>query len=160
MSEGIILLNQCGRPIDADRLIGAVRAALEGHPEYQHKRLSVVLTDTATIGAMNKQYAQVDAPTDVLSFRADALPQEAETAGSYLGDIIIAHDYASAQARATGSAIGDVLCLLAIHGTLHLIGYDHDSPAARECMWAAQDSALRTTHIDLAIVNRYGDIED
>lgn len=140
--------------------MGAVRAALDGNSEYERSSLGIVLTDSATIRAMNKQYAQVDAPTDVLSFRAEALPQESETCGSYLGDIIIAHDYASDQAQATGAAIGDVLCLLAIHGTLHLMGYDHDSSAARESMWAAQDLALRASNIDRAIVDRYGNIED
>lgn len=160
MSEGIILLNRCGRPIDADRLRGAVRAALDGNPEYEHSNLSVVLTDAVTIRTMNLRYAQVDAPTDVLSFRAEALAQDSETCGSYLGDIVIAHDYASDQAQATGAGIGDALCLLAIHGTLHLMGYDHDSPAARESMWVAQDLALRASNIDRAIVNRYGNIEE
>ena len=160
MTEGITLLNPSGAPIDADRLMGAARAALNGKPEYELSSLSVVLTDSATIRAMNRQYAQVDAATDVLSFRAEALPPESGTRGAYLGDIVIAHDYASDQALATGTAIGDVLCLLAIHGTLHLMGYDHDSPAARESMWAAQDVALRASNIDQAIVNRYGHIED
>lgn len=160
MSERIILHNPSGRPIDADRLLGAVRAALNGNPEYERSSLSIVLTDSTTIRAMNKQYAQVDAPTDVLSFRAEALAQESAKRGSYLGDIVIAHDYASDQAQATGTVISDVLCLLVIHGTLHLMGYDHDSPAARESMWAAQDLALSAAHIDQAIVDRYGNIED
>ena len=160
MSEGIILLNWYGRPIDADRLRGAVRAALDGNPKYGHSNLSVVFTDAATIRALNLRFAQVDAPTDVLSFRAEAFTQNSETCGYYLGDIVIAHDYASDQAQAIGAGIGDVLCLLAIHGTLHLLGYDHDSPAARESMWAAQDLALSASNIDRAIVNRYGDIEE
>lgn len=137
-----------------------MRAALDGNPKYEQSNLSVVLTDAATIHAMNQRYAQVDAPTDVLSFRAEALAQDSEACGSYLGDIVIAHDYASDQAQATGGGLGDVLCLLVIHGTLHLMGYDHDSPAARECMWAAQDLALRSLNIDSAIVNRYGNIEE
>ena len=160
MSDGILLQNPSRYPIDSEHLIRASRAVLDCHPEYEDGVLSIVLTDSKTISVMNLRYAQVDAPTDVLSFPADAAPLEFDEPGRYLGDIVIAHDYASAQARATATAVCDVLCLLVIHGTLHLLGYDHDTNAAIKKMWAAQELALRSLNIDPALVESYGNIEN
>lgn len=109
---------------------------------------------------MNQKYAHVDAPTDVLSFPADPLPHEAGEMDRYLGDIVIAHDYVSAQVGATDAALDEILCLLVIHGTLHLLGYLHDTAAAKAKMWAAQDIALRSLDIDPAVVKVYGNLDD
>jgi len=160
LSDGILLQNPSRYPIDSERLIRASRAVLDCHPEYEYGVLSIVLTDSKTISVMNLRYAQVDAPTDVLSFPADAAPLESDEPGRYLGDIVIAHDYASAQAQATATTVCDVLCLLVIHGTLHLFGYDHDTNAARKKMWAAQELALRSLNIDPTLVESYGNIEN
>ncbi len=160
MSDGIILQNPSHYPIDSERLIRASRAVLGCHPEYKDGDLSIVLTDSRMLNVMNLRYAQVDAPTDVLSFPADDAPRECCEARRYLGDIVIAHDYASAQARATAAAISDVLCLLVIHGTLHLLGYDHDTNVARKKMWAAQDLALQGMNIDPSLVESYGKSEN
>jgi probable rRNA maturation factor len=65
---------------------------------------------------------------------------------------VIAFPYASAQAAREGHHLGDSLSLLVVHGTLHLIGYDHDTPAARAAMWAAQEAALRALDVPLEIV--------
>ena len=156
MSDNISLHNPKHYRIEAERLVKASRAAVDCHPQAGGCRLSIVFTDSTSMRALNLRYANVDAPTDVLSFRADATPLEPGALDCYLGDIVIAHDYASDQARATATNPGDALCLLAIHGTLHLLGYDHDSKAARERMWAAQDRALRTLNIDRDIVDQYG----
>ena len=160
MSDSIIVQNPCRYPIDSGRLIRASRAALNANLESQNGCLSIVLTDSKTIKAMNLRYAQVNAPTDVLSFPSDAAPQEPGRTGPYLGDIAIAHDYASTQATATATNVSDVICLLAIHGTLHLLGYDHDTRAARERMWEAQRQSLRSMSIDPSIVEIYGNSEN
>lgn len=160
MSDGITLHNPSRFPIASERLLQASRAVLARHPTCEDSSLSIALTDSETIRALNLQFAQVDSPTDALSFRAGAVPLVSGEPERYLGDIVIAHDYASAQARATGTAISDVLCLLIIHGTLHLLGYDHDTKAAQDKMWTAQDHALRAIGIDRALVDQYGKIEN
>lgn len=160
MSDNISLQNPKRYRIDAERLVKASRAALDCHPQAGDCRLSIALTDSATMRALNSRYAKVDAPTDVLSFRAEATPLDSPALDRYLGDIVIAHDYAAAQAQATATNLGDALCLLAIHGTLHLLGYDHDSKAARDRMWAAQDRALRALNIDRAVVDQYGNSDN
>jgi probable rRNA maturation factor len=104
--------------------------------------LSLVITDEATVHALNAQFRGVDAPTDVLSFPADA-PKVPEAAPyPYLGDVIIAYPRAAAQAQQAGHSVEAELLLLTVHGVLHLLGFDHDTDAARAAMWAAQDAAL------------------
>lgn len=105
---------------------------------------------------MNLKYAGIDAATDVLSFPADEGPGGSGGLETYLGDIVIAHDYVSEQARTADADLNDILCLLAIHGTLHLLGYDHDTKAVKDVMWAAQDLALRALNIDPEIIDKYG----
>lgn len=160
MNDGINLLNPNRYPIDGGRLAQATRAILAADAIHQGASLCIALTDARTIQAMNLKYAHVDAPTDVLSFPADPLPQEAGARDRYLGDIVIAHDYVSAKVHATGAALDDILCLLVIHGTLHLLGYLHDTTAAKAEMWAAQDVALRSLDIDPAVVKAYGRLEN
>ena len=73
----------------------------------------------------------------------------------YLGDLIIAYPYAQAQAVREAQDLMQSLALLVVHGTLHLLGYDHDSPAGREAMWSAQDQALRSLDLPLSLVPSY-----
>lgn len=159
MSLGINLQNPGGYPINAESLKRAARAALTCHRRDEAGKLSIVITDSKTIRAMNLRYAKINAPTDVLSFPAEPAPQESGDDARYLGDIVIAYDYAADQAG-RAAAIADVLCLLVIHGALHLLGYDHDTPIARERMWAAQALALRAVQIDPEVVETYGRIEN
>lgn len=159
MSLGITLHNPRGYPIDSERLTRAAQAAFARHRSHEAGALSIVVTDAKTIKAMNQRYAAVNAPTDVLSFPAESAPQESGDCARYLGDIVIAFDYATEQAEETGAALGEALCLLVIHGTLHLLGYDHDSILARERMWAAQALALRAIQVDPAVVELYGNID-
>ena len=132
--------------VDGEALVAAVEATLasEGQPEAE---VTVVITDDEGIHELNRVFAGVDAPTDVLSFSARteapgfvvADPDE-ET---YLGDIVISYPFAAAQAATRGLPVARELALLAIHGTLHLLGYDHVGPEDEARMWARQDSLLR-----------------
>ena len=160
MSGGISLQNPSRYPIDSESLKRASQAVLACHPHDKDGSLSIVLTDSKTISGMNLRYAKVDAPTDVLSFPAEPAPRESGECGRYLGDIVIAFDYAAGQAQKTAAAVDDSLCLLVIHGTLHLLGYHHDTQAARDRMWALQVLALRAINVDPAVVELYGNIEN
>lgn len=85
--------------------------------------VSVLLTDDAAIAALNAQYRGKDGPTDVLSFSQDA-EFHAPGAPRLLGDIVISLDTAARQAANQGHTLDAEVCWLAIHGTLHLLGYD------------------------------------
>lgn len=152
MSHGIRLHNPGRYLLDAGRLQRAARAALDCQPERRQSSLTIALADARTIREMNLRYARIDAPTDVLSFPAAQTSAEEEP---YLGDIVIAYDYTAAQARVTGAPLADALCLLVIHGTLHLLGYDHGSGEDRDKMWAAQAQALGRLGIDPGILQLY-----
>lgn len=74
------------------------------------------------IRTLNRKWMKKDRPTDVLSF---PLGEKASDGKFYLGDIVIAAPVAARQARAKGWPLDRELRLLAIHGYLHLLGYDH-----------------------------------
>jgi probable rRNA maturation factor len=93
--------------------------------------LSVVLTDDASIRAINAQWRHKDEATNVLSFPA---PPAMPGAPRLLGDIVIAHETTAREAKAEGKPFADHLGHLAVHGFLHLLGYDHESDADAEVM--------------------------
>ena len=93
--------------------------------------LSVMLTDDESIRAINAQWRQKDAPTNVLSFPA---PPSMPGAPRLLGDIVIAHETTAREAEAEGKPFADHLGHLAVHGFLHLLGYDHESDTDAEVM--------------------------
>ena len=130
--------------VAADHLARAIAATLtaEGRPEGE---VTLLVTDDATIAAYNQQYRGVEGPTDVLSFAAQEPTPGFVTApemASYLGDIVIALPFTRRQAAALDRPLSAELLLLAVHGTLHLLGYDHAEPADEATMWARQDAIL------------------
>lgn len=85
--------------------------------------LSVLLCDDRTIELLNSHFRKICKPTDVLSFPAhDRLP----TGTVHLGDVAISLETAARQAEAAGHSLERELCLLLIHGVLHVCGYDHE----------------------------------
>lgn len=151
---GVVIQNEDGYPIDAARLKQAAQQVLKDAGAALNSELTVVITDDTTVAAYNQQYRDLNAPTDVLSFPAE-LPEHMLSEfdeADYLGDLVIAYGYASAQAKRENHDLSDSLCLLVVHGTLHLLGYDHDTLEHKTEMWAAQSAALRALDIDPAIV--------
>lgn len=102
--------------------------------------LTVVLVNEETIRQMNLDFAGENHATDVLSFPSGDI--DPDLGSPYLGDIIIAVPIAQKQADAGEHALQDELMLLACHGTLHLLGFDHSDPAQKATMWKAQESVL------------------
>lgn len=83
--------------------------------------VSVALVSDRTVRRLNREYAGIDAATDVLSF-----PAGGPAIGvPLLGDVVIAAGVARRQARAAGHPVSHEVRLLALHGLLHLLGYDH-----------------------------------
>lgn len=111
----------------------------------QHKlpaEVTLLLTDDDQLRTLNKEYRGIDAPTDVLSFATgDSMPGMEEDE-AYLGDIIISVPTAERQAKLGGHSLKAELQLLAVHGTLHLLGYDHEDLDEKDRMWWAQASIL------------------
>jgi probable rRNA maturation factor len=153
MTAAIEISNEAEYPVDQQRLESAIRAVLAAYTDApSDSSLTVVFTDNDAVAALNRQFREIDAPTDVLSFPADPPPVEIPDEPVYLGDLVIAFPYASAQASREGHDLQDSLALLVIHGTLHLLGYDHDTVENRAEMWKAQENALRELGISPEIV--------
>lgn len=134
-------------------LTAVAREALrvDGAPEGV---VSLVITDDATVQELNREYRDLDEPTDVLSFGLGGLakPLEEEPDGFdfvvpgdqplEIGEVIIAYPYAARQAAATGRAVRDEVALLVTHGVLHLLGHDHLEPEESAAMRAREVETL------------------
>ena len=128
---------------DLTRVI-AIALAAEGRTDAE---VTLVITDDKAVAELNRQYRAVDGPTDVLSFAAQEPTPGfvgAPEAAAYLGDIIIALPFTRRQAAGLSRPLADELRLLAVHGTLHLVGYDHAEPDEEVAMWARQDEILES----------------
>ncbi len=115
----------------------------EGKPETTEVSISFV-TDEA-IHELNREWREVDRPTDVLSFECDGFDDDMpafEDAVFELGDIVVAPDVAEAQAPLYGLSFADEVSLLVTHGLLHLCGYDHMEDDEAEEMEARERALL------------------
>jgi probable rRNA maturation factor len=128
-------------PISIDPAVveAAAQASLQACNAPTHADLTIVLADDAQIHQLNRQFLDIDAPTDVLSFPAGDV--DPDTDRPYLGDVVISIERAQAQAQ--NHTLEDELRLLVVHGVLHLLGYDHAEQAEKEAMWGIQREVLR-----------------
>lgn len=124
--------------VDPDLIEQSLRSTLRTVRQVEAGTITVVITDRDTIRQLNQQYRGIDAPTDVLSFENTPDPDFPDDDPDHLGDIIIAYPVAAAQALAAGHRPQEEVALLAVHGALHLLGFDHDTPDTKEEMWTVQ----------------------
>ena len=109
--------------------------------------LSINLSTNDEVHALNAQWRGKDKPTNVLSFpmlERDELTALANTddGEALLGDLILAHGVCAAEAEEKGIPLADHVTHLIIHGTLHLLGYDHSTEEEKAVMWAEQAKVL------------------
>ncbi len=123
--------------VDAQRLGDAVRHALQG----ESAELSLVIVGDEEMARLHGAYRDDPTTTDVLTFPYEDDGVDEEMAG-YLGDVIVCFEQAARQAEEEGHAVGEELVLLAVHGTLHLLGYDDESPDEKAEMWARQREVM------------------
>jgi probable rRNA maturation factor len=131
-----------GRPVRVAGLSSWLRRVA---PAVARGRLSIALVSDAQVRALNHRYRGKDCPTDVLSFPATEFPPQkrrpardvrpvssvSRAPAMDLGEIVIARGVARRQARAARHAELTELRVLALHGLLHLLGYDHEVDAGR-----------------------------
>jgi probable rRNA maturation factor len=136
----------------------AVREAA-GMAKAANGELAIVLTDDAAVRALNRDWRGKDTATNVLSFPA-ALESPAPPPGKrragvrLLGDIVIAYETTAQEAHAEHKPFLHHLAHLAVHGYLHLAGYDHDCDAEAERMEALEIAVLRRLDVPNPYVPR------
>lgn len=102
--------------------------------------LSITFVGRATIARLNRRYLGHHGATDVISFGLGRLGRR----GAVVGDVYICAEVARDNARRQGISAGEELLRLVVHGTLHILGYDHPSGAGRTTsrMWRQQERIL------------------
>lgn len=127
----ISAVNATGHRVPMRTIQEALTKMLEAESQPPSE-ISILLTDREGIRSLNRQYRGVDAATDVLSFpvapHADGSPTRA------IGDIAICLEIATQQAEAHETDVETEIACLAVHGGLHLLGYDDSSDAGRDDM--------------------------
>ena len=115
----VLVADGHGRPMSAP---GVTRWLTGVAPAHARGTVSIALVGDATVRTLNRTFRGIDRATDVLSFPCDATSDR----GRFFGDIIIARGLARRQARRAGHSELTELRVLALHGLLHLLGYDHE----------------------------------
>ena len=125
--------------LDQTCLRQAIRITLKS-TDYADADITLKITGDEEMQNFNLTYRNINQTTDVLSFNQDYI--DPETGRLYLGDIIISFDQVKVQAEEIKQTVDQECARLAIHGTLHLLGYDHAEPKEKEVMWEQQETLL------------------
>ena len=126
----MLVADERGRSVPANGLASWLRRVA---PARARGTVSIALVSDDRIRALNRTYRRTNYATDVLSFPAtsEASSPPRRTVERFLGDIAIARGVARRQARAAGHSEATELRVLALHGLLHLLGYDHERDDGR-----------------------------
>lgn len=140
--------NESGVEIDERALLDVARYTLARMRIHPLSELSVIAVDPAAMEHLHLQWMDLPGPTDVMSFPMDELRpptrEDEEPAQGLLGDVVLCPEVARQQGEQapTRHSMDDELQLLTVHGVLHLLGYDHDEPAARAEMFGLQKAII------------------
>ena len=140
--------------LEAD-LTKAMNVVAELEALSPQTEVDITLVDDAAIHELNRTYRGIDRPTDVLSFALDEGEEEPEVDGDeiehLLGDVIISAPTAVRQGEEYGHGLEREMTYLAVHGMLHLLGYDHMEEKDKLIMRKREEEVLR--RLDLAEEN-------
>lgn len=103
---------------------------------------NIIIVDNNYIHELNKNYRNIDRETDVITFALEDYDDNVDLGFRLLGDIYISYDKAVSQAKEYGHSLERELCFLAVHGFLHLLGYDHMEKEEEKIMFNKQEEIL------------------
>jgi probable rRNA maturation factor len=139
--------------IPRDDVMGAwIARALEAAGQPANTEVSVRVVDSDEIQALNREYRGKDKPTNVLSFPAGPVEGLPEDVPVLLGDVVVCAAIVNAEAQEQGKAAADHWAHLLVHGTLHLLGYDHHTDSQADEMETLETRVLA----EQGIANPYG----
>ena len=143
MKVTVPVARRCPAPVSDAWIKNAVEAALRGAKAKRVDEVGVVFVDDKEMISLNAAHRGKRKTTDVLSFGNDGT-WAGEGGAGLLGDIVISVPQVARQAAAAGKTLRQELALMLVHGTLHLLGYDHESLKDEKKMFALQKRILTT----------------
>ena len=157
----IEFLNESGfEGVNEEMLIDVASYAFGAMDINPDAECTITCVDLKTIEDLHVRWMDLEGPTDVMSFPMDELtpgaiagggrPDAADPGPAMLGDIVLCPEFALRQAEAAGHSLGHELALLTVHGCLHLLGYDHSTPAEEKEMFGRQNELLADWYDDAA----------
>ena len=141
----IEVLNESGHELDVRELARLSRFVLDVLRVHPQAELCIKAVDEPTIAELNEQWMEKEGPTDVLAFPMDELRPgllDEEPEDGVLGDLVLCPAVAERQGVTAGHGKEAEIELLAVHGILHLLGYDHAEPEEHAEMFGLQAQLL------------------
>jgi probable rRNA maturation factor len=133
--------NRSGELVPSDDVTSLMEYALKALGLSAECEVSITFVDEAEMTDLHIKWMDEPGPTDVLSFPMD-MPESVGEAVT-LGDIVICPTVATRQAAAAGHSAHHEIFILAAHGLLHILGYDHAEPADEKVMFALQEKLVK-----------------
>jgi len=140
------IFNTTNEKIDIEELNKVITFACK-HMNVNNPLLNIVIVDNKKIQEINKLYRNKDAVTDVISFAFEEIEDVKYNDVRFLGEIYISYERCKEQAHEYGHSINREFCYLAVHGLLHLLGYDHIKEEDKKVMRALEEEILNEYNI-------------
>jgi probable rRNA maturation factor len=135
------IFNTTDEKIDTTELDSVIKFACK-HLNIENPLLNIVIVDNKKIQEINRDYRGKDAVTDVISFAFEEVKDVDYDGVRFLGEIYISYERCKEQAQDFGHSVKREFCYLAVHGLLHLLGYDHIKEEDKKVMRALEEEIL------------------
>ncbi len=135
------IFNTTDEKIDFSEVDSVIKFACK-HLNIENPLLNIVIVDNEKIREINKEYRNKDAVTDVISFAFEEVKDINYEDVRFLGEIYISYERCKEQAKDYGHSVRREFCYLAVHGLLHLLGYDHMTEEDKKVMRALEEEIL------------------
>ena len=135
------IINTTNEEIDTSELDKVIKFACK-KMNVKNPLLNIVIVDNKRIQEINKLYRNKDAVTDVISFAFEEVDDVKYKDVRFLGEIYISYERCVSQASEYGHSIKREFCYLAVHGLLHLLGYDHMNEEDKKVMRTLEEEIL------------------
>jgi probable rRNA maturation factor len=133
--------NRSGELVPSDEITALIEYSLKALNLNPECEVSLTFVDENEMSELHIKWMDEPGPTDVLSFPMD-MPESVGEAVT-LGDIVICPTVAARQAASAGHSVNHEIFILAAHGLLHILGYDHANPADEKVMFALQEKLVK-----------------
>ena len=135
------IFNTTDEKIDFSEVDSVIKFACK-HLNIENPLLNIVIVDNEKIREINKEYRNKDAVTDVIYFAFEEVKDVNYEDVRFLGEIYISYERCKEQAKDYGHSVRREFCYLAVHGLLHLLGYDHMTEEDKKVMRALEEEIL------------------